>query len=95
VTLFVYAAGADVPAAYAPIAGVLEGAAQRPPQFIGSIGERSGIVTTSSPGQPLVYDLSFFRCRAAAYIRLQTEQVDDVLNYARRLDRRLQQATCP
>ena len=95
VTLFVYGAGADVPAAYGAIAGALESAAQRPPQFIGSIGERSGIVTTSPPGQPLVYDLSFFRCRAAAYIRLQTEQIDDVLNYARRLDRRLQQATCP
>lgn len=95
VTLLVYPPGSDIATVYTPVSAVLERAAQRPPQFIGSIGERSGIVTTSPQGQPVVYDLSFLRCSAAAYIRLKTSEVDEVLQYARRLDQRLQQRICP
>lgn len=95
VSLFVYPAGTDLATVYTPLSSVMEAAAERPPQFIGSIGERSGIVTTSLPAQPVVYDLIFLRCSAAVYIRLRTSNVDDVLQYARRLDQRIQQRVCP
>lgn len=95
VTLVVYPPGSDIATVYTPFSTVLEGSAQRPPQFIGSIGERSGIVTTSPRDQPVVYDLSFLRCSAAAYIRLKTPKVDHVLQYADRLDERVQQSICP
>lgn len=95
ITLLVYPPGSDIATVYTPVSAVLEKAAQRPPQFIGSIGERSGVVTSSPLNQPVVYDLSFLRCSAAAYIRLRTSDVDDVLQYADRLDERLQQRICP
>lgn len=95
VSLFVYPPGSDLETAYTPLSSVLEAAAQRPPQFIGSIGERSGIVTTSPSEQPLVYDLTFLRCATSVYLRLKTQNIDDVLQYARRLDRRVQQQLCP
>ena len=94
VTLWLYPAGSDLDTTYEPLSAVLQNAAQRPPQYVGTIGDRSGIITSSLPKQPLVYDLTFTRCAASVYLRLQTTNVDDVLQYARRLDGRIQQRLC-